>query len=222
MTSNGTIPDSLNTSYSSYSASRSLPFGPHPALLVIDVCEAYLTPGSPLYADRFDSALRSCERLIAACRSAAVPVIFTRVVYDTPEAGGNWYKYKLPKPLSCFDASNPLSKFPEPVQPAKEDLVISKQFSSSFFGTPLATQLKEIDTLIICGFSTSGCVRATTVDAMQYGLFPWVVKDACGDRHEYPHEANLFDIQAKFGEVVSEAEIVELLAGRQVAGKTSV
>ena len=221
MHSNGTVPDSLNASYATSgfapasSSPHSLPFGPRPALLVIDVCDAYLTPGSPLYApDRFHSALLSCERLITACRSAKIPIVFTRVVYDTPEAGGNWYKYKIPKALSCFDASNPLADYPKEssiARPQNGELVISKQFSSSFFGTPLATQLKGIDTLIICGYSTSGCIRATTVDAAQYGFFPWVVRDACGDRHEYPHEANLFDIQAKFGEVVSEDEILKLV-----------
>jgi maleamate amidohydrolase len=127
---------------------------------------------------------------------------------------GTGTNIKFPRALSCFDATNPLSDYPKKssiVRPQNGELVISKQFSSSFFGTQLASQLKGIDTLIICGYSTSGCVRATAVDAMQYGFFPWVVKDACGDRHEYPHEANLFDIQAKFGEVVSEAEILELL-----------
>jgi maleamate amidohydrolase len=185
---NGALPNSLNSSYLSSgfapasSTKRALTFGPNPALIVIDICDAYLVPGSPLYAPgRFHSALKSCERLITTCRAAKIPIIFTRIVYSSPEDGGNWYKYKIPRALSCFDATNPLSDYPKEssiVRPQNGELVMSKQFSSSFFGTPLASQLKGIDTLIICGYSTSGCVRATAVDAIQYGFFPWVVKDA--------------------------------------------
>lgn len=199
------------------SSSHSLPFGANPALVVIDVCDAYLTPGSPLYAPgRFHSALKNIEHLIESSRKKGIPVIFTRVVYPNPESGGNWYKHKLPKALCCFDANNPLGDYPKETtecKPRKGELVIEKQFSSSFFGTPLASILvsMKIDTLIICGYSTSGCVRATTTDAMQHDFNPYVVGDACGDRHAYPHDANLFDIQAKFGEVVDMEEILRLM-----------
>lgn len=207
----------------SYSASgfasppRSLPFGPNPALLVIDVCNAYLTPSSPLYAPtRFHTALANTNTLISHCRTRQTPVIFTRVVYPTPLSGGNWYNLKLPNALCSFDAGNPLGDYPtgdETCRPQEGEMVIEKQFSSAFFGTALASQLvgMKVDTLIICGYSTSGCVRATTVDAMQYGFNPYVVREACGDRHAYPHDANLFDIQAKFGEVVGVDEIMELM-----------
>lgn len=207
-----------NYSTSGFASSPShLPFGPNPALLVIDICNAYLTLGSPLYApDRFHAALAHANELIAHCRSHNIPVIFTRVVYPTPESGGSWYKSKLPHALPCFDAGNPLGDYPigdETCRPQKGELVIEKQFSSAFFGTSLASQLiaMKVDTLVICGYSTSGCVRATTTDAMQYGFNPYVVREACGDRHAYPHDANLFDIQAKFGEVVSMDEIMRLM-----------
>jgi maleamate amidohydrolase len=127
---------------------HNLPFGPSPALVVIDACDAYLTPGSPLYAaDRFHSALNSVERLLTACRDLPkkIPIIFTRVIYETPESGGNWYKHKIPKALSCFDAANPLSGYPKAstiARPVPGELVITKQFSSSFFGTPLASILQ--------------------------------------------------------------------------------
>ena len=196
---------------------RRLPLGLNPALLVIDICNAYLPPESPLYAqDRFHDALNSAGELVSLCREREIPVIFTRVVYPNPQSGGNWYKYKLPHTLLCFDAGNPLGDFPagsENFRPLKEEMVIEKQFSSAFFGTSLASRLvaMKVDTLIICGFSTSGCVRATTTDAMQYGFNPYVVGKACGDRHAYPHDANLFDIQAKLGEVVSMDEITQLV-----------
>jgi len=216
--------------HSNYAASgftsgntHALPFGSKPALLVIDVCNAYLTPGSPMYApNRFQVALESTERLIIKCRERGIPVLFSRVVYPTPESGGNWYLQKIPKALSCFDAGNKLGDYPdgsEVCRPNKGEVVIEKQFSSAFFGTALASVLfgMKIDTLCVRGYSTSGCVRATTVDAMQYGFNPYVIKDACGDRHESPHEANLFDIQAKFGEVVSEEEFMVLLDTRRIS-----
>ena len=215
----GSYPTDLLSSYSASgfaSSARSLPFGQKPALLVIDVCNAYLTPGSPLYApERFHNALASTNDLISRCRQHKIPVVFTRVVYPSPESGGNWYKHKLPGALPCFDVGNELGDYPTGnsiCRPQKGEMVIEKQFSSAFFGTSLASQLvaMKTDTLIICGYSTSGCVRATTTDAMQYGFNPYVVKEACGDRHAYPHDANLFDIQAKFGEVVSMEEIKEL------------
>ena len=95
--------------------------------------------------------------------------------------------------------------------------VISKQFASAFFGTSLAEMLSEegIDTLLITGLSTSGCVRATALDALQSGFAPFVVREACGDRHPAPHEANLFDLQAKYAEVVSEHEACALLGANE-------
>lgn len=236
---------------------HALQFGSKPALLVIDVCNAYLTPGSPMYApNRFQVALESTERLITKCRETGIPVLFSRVVYPTPESGGNWYLQKIPKALSCFDAGNKLGDYPdgsEVCRPNKGEVVIEKQFSSAFFGTALASVLfgMKVDTLCVCGYSTSGCVRATTVDAMQVcvvlcslsggiltdlsfsmGSAPMLLRmlvvcrclvssdvsvtkvcRATGDRHESPHEANLFDIQAKFGEVVSEEEFMVIVSG---------
>ena len=92
--------------------------------------------------------------------------------------------------------------------------MISKQYASSFFGTHLASTLTAmgIDTLLITGLSTSGCVRATALDACQHGFLPFVVREACGDRHPGPHEANLFDLQAKYAEVISEAQALAHLA----------
>lgn len=218
----GHYPQDLLNSYSSSgfgSSSEGLPFGEKQVLIVIDVCDAYLTPGSPLYApDRFHDALTNIERLIQVFRMRCKPIIFTRVIFQNLDSGGNWYKQKIPKALKCFDAGNNLGDFPAQsviCRPRPGETVIEKQFSSSFFGTPLASILLglKVDTIVICGYSTSGCVRATTTDAMQYGFSPFVAGDACGDRHAYPHEANLFDIQAKFGEVMSTDEILEHLAG---------
>jgi maleamate amidohydrolase len=188
-----------------------LSFGQRPALLIVDFVMAYLDPASPLYA-RVEDALASNERLLGAARAAEIPVIFTNVVYQADGADGGLFYKKIPS-LRVFLEGSPLGAFPPSLQPADGERVISKQFASAFFGTSLAETLSEegIDTLFITGLSTSGCVRATALDALQSGFAPFVVREACGDRHPAPHEANLFDLQAKYAEVVSEREACALL-----------
>lgn len=190
-----------------------LAFGKRPALLIVDVVMAYLEPASSLYAG-VESALASNERLVAGARERNIPVIFTHVEYEPGGANGGLFYRKIPA-LRAFDAGSPLGAFPPTLQPAEGDIVISKQYASAFFGTGLDRILQDraIDTLLITGFSTSGCVRATALDALQYGFAPFVVRDACGDRHPAPHEANLFDLQAKYAEVVGEAEAIALMQG---------
>ena len=190
-----------------------LAFGKRPALLIVDLVMAYLDPSSPLYAG-VESALASNERLVALAHELQIPVIFTTVVYEPGGANGGLFYKKIPA-LRAFDAGSPLGAFPPSLQPAEQDLVISKQYASAFFGTGLAATLHDmaVDTLVITGLSTSGCVRATALDALQYGFAPFVVREACGDRHPAPHEANLFDLQAKYAEVVDEAEAVALMKG---------
>ena len=185
-----------------------LPFGERPALLIVDFVVAYLDPASPLYAG-VESALASNERLLRAARKAGIPVLFTNVVYTPGGADGGVFYRKVPA-LRLFDKGSPLGAFPESLQPQAGELVISKQYASSFFGTHLAATLtaQGIDTLLITGLSTSGCVRATALDACQHGFLPFVVREACGDRHPGPHEANLFDLQAKYAEVISEAQAI--------------
>ena len=188
-----------------------LSFGKRPALLIVDFVMAYLDPASPLYA-QVEDALASNERLLAAARAAAIPVFFTNVVYQADGADGGLFYKKIPS-LRVFLEGSPLGAFPPSLQPVEGERVISKQFASAFFGTSLAETLSEegIDTLLITGLSTSGCVRATALDALQSGFAPFVVREACGDRHSAPHEANLFDLQAKYAEVVSEHEACALI-----------
>ncbi len=188
-----------------------LSFGKRPALLIVDFVMAYLDPASPLYA-QVEDALASNERLLAAARAAAIPVFFTNVVYQADGADGGLFYKKIPS-LRVFLEGSPLGAFPPSLQPMEGERVISKQFASAFFGTSLAETLsgEDIDTLLITGLSTSGCVRATALDALQSGFAPFVVREACGDRHPAPHEANLFDLQAKYAEVVSEQEACALI-----------
>ena len=185
--------------------------GDRPALLIVDVCQAYLDPASPLYAG-VESALASNVRLAAAARAAGVPVIFTRVLYgENGQDGGLFYR-KVPA-LKAFLPGASAGEFHPDLLPDPGEVVVTKQYASAFFGTSLAATLNamRIDTVFVTGFSTSGCVRATALDALQNGFVPFVVADACGDRDSRPHEANLFDLQAKYAEVVSEAAAIELL-----------
>jgi maleamate amidohydrolase len=188
-----------------------LRMGDHPALLIVDVVMAYLDPASPLYAG-VEAALKSNERLAAAARNANVPVLFTNVVYRPGGADGGLFYRKVPA-LSSFDLGSPLGAFPPSLQPRQEEIIISKQYASAFFGTSLASTLRvmRVDSLLITGFSTSGCVRATALDALQHGFVPFVVREACGDRHQAPHEANLFDLQAKYAEIISEKNATALI-----------
>ncbi len=183
-----------------------LPFGKCPALLIVDFVMAYLDKDSPLYAG-VEDALASNERLLTTARAARVPVIFTNVEYAPGGKDGGIFYRKLPA-LKLFEHGSPFCAFPSVLAPKADELVVTKQYASAFFGTSLASTLTSmgVDTLMITGLSTSGCVRATAVDACQHGFLPFVVREACGDRHSAPHEASLFDLQAKYAEVISEAE----------------
>jgi maleamate amidohydrolase len=190
-----------------------LAFGQKPALLIVDFVMAYLDPASPLYAG-VEDALASNERLLTAARASSVPVIFTNVSYMPGGADGGMFYRKLPA-LKLFETGSPLTAFPPSLSPLPTELVITKQYASAFFGTSLASTLTVmgIDTVMITGLSTSGCVRATALDALQHGFAPFVVREACGDRHPAPHDANLFDLQAKYAEVISEQAAIAHLGG---------
>jgi maleamate amidohydrolase len=202
----------LDEDYARAGFSGHLDFGTRPALLIVDVCRAYLDPASPLYAG-VESALESNVRLAAACRDAGVPVVFTRVAYSANGLDGGLFYRKVPA-LAAYLDDNPLGDFDDRLRPQAGEVVVTKQYASAFFGTALAATLTAMnrDTLLITGFSTSGCVRATALDALQHGFIPYVVADACGDRAAGPHDSNLFDLQAKYAEVVGEAQALALLA----------
>ncbi|WP_373987326.1 isochorismatase family protein [Duganella sp. BuS-21] len=210
-------PGLLEADYQRAGFGAHLPFGTRPALLVVDVVEAYLRPESGLYAPAFVAALESNIRLVAAARQAGVPVIFTTMLYCAGTAGldGGVFFRKAPA-LRAYLAGSPLAAFSPRLLPRADEIVVSKQYASAFFGTSLASTLNamRIDTVMLTGFSTSGCVRASTLDAMQHGFVPFVVREACGDRDARPHEANLFDLQAKYAEVVGEQQALALLAGQ--------
>jgi maleamate amidohydrolase len=176
----------------------SLGFGKVPALILVDFVEAYFDKSSPLYAG-VEEALASALRIRDAARNAGIPVFYTNVVYQQGGGDGGVFYRKVPA-LEVFVTGNALGNWPKGLQPAEDEL---------------ADELtaRGIDTLIITGLTTSGCIRATCVDAISHGLIPIVVADACGDRHKAPHEANLFDMNAKYADVVDEQAVIDYLRG---------
>jgi maleamate amidohydrolase len=207
------ISGSLDANYGSTGFSNKLGFGKKPALILIDLCEAYYRKESPLYHPRFADALDAQLRLHKEAHDAGILVVLTRTELKKGGIDGGVYFQKSRVPLTCFEAGNPLADFPASLSISADDIILTKRYPSSFFATHLGAMLtaEGIDTLLIGGLSTSGCVRATALDTCQHGFRPMVVREACADRHERPHEQNLFDINAKYGDVVSESETVAYL-----------
>lgn len=187
-------------------------FGRSPAVIVVDFIRAYTDRGSPLFAPAVVEAVTATAPLLQAARRRRVPIIYTRVLYHRDGIDGGLFVHKVPA-LRAMVEGNPLADIVPELPPNADDLVLIKQYASAFFGTSLAATLTAwgIDTLVITGCSTSGCVRATAVDAMQHGFRPIVPRECVGDRHEGPHEANLFDINAKYGDVVSLKDVMSRL-----------
>lgn len=194
---------------------QSLGFGQRPALLMIDFVMAYLDPDSPLYAGVEDVRDR-CIELLEVCRTAEIPIFHTNVSYRPGSPDGGVFRRKLPL-LKVFEAGSPLGQFAAGLEPRDGESVITKQYASAFFGTPLASSMAMlgVDSVFIAGVTTSGCVRASALDTLQHGFISIVVKDAVGDRHEAPHAANLFDLQAKYSDLVTTAEVEKFLTTRQ-------
>lgn len=186
-------------------------WGSRPALILVDFARAYYDKGSPLFGgEGCQTALNSALRLRQVARACGAPCILTQVLYRKGGVDGGVFFRKAPA-LSCFVAGNPNQAFAEGLAPEEDELVITKQYPSAFFGTGLAAALTAagVDTLVITGVTTSGCVRATCVDSMSSGFITLVVREGVGDRDPRPHEANLYDMNAKYADVVSEQKAAE-------------
>ena len=207
------VPGDLDADYAAAGFGGALPWGERPAVVIVDMAMAYFDPASPLYA-AVEATLAPNVALAAAARAKGAPVVFTRVEYAAGLGGrdGGLF-YRKVRALACFDAGNPLGDFHPQLRPQPGDMVLTKHYPSAFFATALASTLTalRVDTAIITGLSTSGCVRATALDALCHGFVPVVVKDAVGDRAEAVHRANLFDLQAKYADVVPSARVLEYL-----------
>ncbi len=188
-------------------------FGSRPALLMIDFMAAYTTPGADFFADGVVQAVAHSVDLLAVARAAGIPVLHTRVEFHPSGKDGGLFVRKVPS-LRKLIAGEPLGAFDTQVQPLDDELVIVKNYASAFFGTTLQATLSAegVDTIILAGCSTSGCIRATAIDGIQHGFRVIVPRDCVGDRHPGPHEANLFDINAKYGDVVGRDQVIAQLS----------
>jgi maleamate amidohydrolase len=180
-------------------------------VIVIDMVMAYFDRSSPLYAG-VEAVAESNLRLLTVAYRKRIPVIFTRQFFEESTSDGVYVR-KVPA-LKLMRPDSPLTAI-EPSLPTDQAAVIIKHFPSAFHRTDLAARLESlgVDTLIITGLTTSGCVRATAMDTLLHNLSGIVVREAVGDRDQRQHEANLFDINAKLGDVRSEAEVIAWLDG---------
>ncbi len=175
-------------------------FGERPAVLVVDLNLGFTDPYSPL-ACNLDDVLVATRALLDIARGRC-PVLFTTVSYDhVATAAAHVFLRKVPA-LRILQPGSRWVEIDERLGRLAEEPVIAKAFASAFFGVPLAAMLSDRDTLIVCGASTSGCVRATVVDAMQHGLSPIVPRECVGDRSPRAHEQALADIGGRYGDVV--------------------
>ena len=198
-----------------------LPAGSRPALVVIDMSYGFTDPASAL-ACELESVVDAIGQLLAAARGSGrgggldggrVPVVFTTVAYDgADKAVARAFIEKVPA-LLTLAAGSRWVEIDARLAPRSDEVVLKKLFASAFHGTALASLLASArcDTLIVTGASTSGCVRATAVDAIQYGYRPIVPREAVGDRDQVAHDANLHDISTKYGEVVALVDALRLL-----------
>jgi nicotinamidase-related amidase len=193
--------------------------GERPALIVIDVNLGFTDLESPLVCD-LEDVVGAIRRLLDEARRAAIPVVYTTVSYrDGDKRTAAAFIDKIPA-LLTLEAGSRWVEIDPRIAPQEGEPVLNKLFASAFFGTALSSFLaaQRCDSLIVTGASTSGCVRATVVDALQHGYRPVVPREAVGDRNPAAHEANLYDIDTKYGDVVSVDEVIEHMEELAAAG----
>lgn len=178
-------------------------FGSRPALVVVDVIRGFTEAQSPLAGD-LDTQVEATQRLLALARKVGLPVVFSTVAYDADlQEAGKWIK-KIPSNNWLVEGSQWV-EVDERMDRRDNEMLLVKKYASCFFGTDLAARLisRDVDTVILVGCTTSGCIRATAVDSCSYGFNTIVVEEGVGDRADLPHLASLFDIDSKYGDVVS-------------------
>jgi nicotinamidase-related amidase len=193
-------------------------FGSKPVLLVVDFINGFTDPSTPLGGD-FSAEIGVSAELLAAFRQTGLPVAFTSISYEPDlRDAGMWVK-KVPS-LAILKKGSAMAEVDARIAPRNGEYVVEKKYASAFFETDLAGYLRSlgVDTVIMVGCTTSGCIRSSAIDSISSGFHTIVVGDAVGDRAEGPHEANLFDIEAKYGDVVSSAEVLEYLRSVTSAG----
>src|ERR1700719_4654083 len=191
---------------------QKLGFGQRPALLIVDMAKAFTNPAMTL-GSNLDSQIEAIQALLRAAHDRDVPVIFSTVSYEDENLKDAGVFGMKQKGSSTLRAGTEGVQIDSRLEFRKSDSLLVKKYASCFFGTDLVSRLlvRGVDTLIIAGCTTSGCVRASAVDACQTGLRPMVVREAVGDRSKSAHDQSLFDLNAKYADVVSLEETLRYL-----------
>ena len=207
-------PDEFDAEYDDEAFGASVGLGDQPALVVIDLINAFTDPETDLGSD-VSGVIDQAARLLAAFREHDLPRYFTTVAYEESYGDAGQFIEKVPA-LRERRLGTDAGEVDDRLAPETDERVILKKYASAFFGTDLGTELTthRVDTLVLAGVTTSGCIRATAEDSLQHGYRTIVPADAVGDRAEGPHHANLFDIDAKYGDVVTTDAVLDHLDGR--------
>ena len=193
----------------------SVALGEHPVVLVVDFSRGFTDPACALGSDLTDP-VEATGRVLAAARELGVPVVFTTIAFEPNLKDGSLWLQKMPA-LADLRLGTEWVEIDPRLGRRPEETVVVKKGASAFFGTNLPAILvsEGADTVVLCGATTSGCIRATAVDLLQYGYPTLVPRDCVGDRARGPHEANLVDIQAKYADVVPVEDAISYLEGTQ-------
>lgn len=186
--------------------------GQRPALIVVDVVVGFTDPACPLGSEA-DAVVQANVELMNAFHQAQMPVVLTTVVYHNEEQA-SVFRARVPA-LNLLTPDSQWVQFDPRLPIVETDLQLEKRHASSFHGTDLNNWLRanHVDTVVVTGLTTSGCVRATAVDGLQNNYRVLVPREACGDRDAQAHEANLYDLNAKYADVVSLREVLDSLPG---------
>ena len=188
--------------YAKAGLGASVTLGSRPAVLVIDFSCGFTDPECSLGSDMTE-AVEQTKRLLDAARAKGLPVIYTTIGFDSSLKDGGLWMQKVPS-LADLQIGGKWVEIDPRLEPREDETIVMKKGASGFFGTNLASILvsQGVDTVVLCGATTSGCIRATAIDLLQYGWPTIVPRECVADRAQAPHEANLFDIQAKYADVV--------------------
>jgi nicotinamidase-related amidase len=190
---------------------RSLPLGKQPALILVDLINGFTDPACPL-GSHCPDVVAANQHLLSVFRAKGLPVFFTTVVYEDSDAG-HVFRARTPA-LNLLTPDSVWVQVDEQLKMLPGEVLIKKHGASAFFNTDLASQLRQlgVDSVVVTGLTTSGCVRATVLDAMQHNFPVQVPAEAVGDRNPAAHQANLFDMHAKYADVVSTDNILQQLS----------
>ncbi len=201
---------------------QSVTLGTRPAVLVVDFSRGFTDPESTMGSD-LTREVEATNRLLAAAREREIPIIFTTIGFEPNLMDGSLWLEKAPG-LGELIVGGKWVEIDPRLERREEETVILKKGASAFFGTNLPSILvsQGVDTVIMCGATTSGCIRATAIDLLQYGYPTLVPRECVGDRAQGPHDANLVDIQAKYADVVSVEEALAYIESVSRKSRASV